>query len=315
MFKNISKMSIRLFENAAYVSCQTKASLWESDPEFGGYYRSILCGKEVKSAQNKDSVIKAAFDKIKPHLHDADTVESVISNIKNTVCVLPENHAGKCSCNPHKLLFRKLPDSVAGKVDTSIYSTPGNDDFIYKNRCNRLFPVQLSGEIESSIRDKKVKLACAIPLRDGTTPLMQAAAYIDWITQCVNVSYIRDNLEDLGDNGAFLGMLDSHKVILNDRFLRHKRKIFNSNGNTICPVTSHEIRLEDLASREDSRTKPRPTDVQLGHCVPRSDEEYTIRGFNICMMTREGNRIVGDSSFCSDEWLDKLRNIIAFQHA
>jgi hypothetical protein len=307
-------MSLRLYENSAYKTCNEKAASWESDPEFGEYYRSILCAKPVKTAQNKEASLRTAFEHIQPHLHPDETIESVVSAVKSPICVLPKGHCGKCSFTPHNALFRELPDSLSGKVDTSIYSTPGNDDFVYKNRSNRLFPIALSGEQESLIRNKKEQLKCAIPLCDATTPLMQASAHIDWITQCVNVPEIRRNLSDIGDEGAFVKMLDAHKTVLNDRFRRYRRQLFNADGHTICPVTAHQIRLADLASRDDSRTNPRPTDIQLGHCVPRSDREFTIRGFNICMMTREGNRIVGDSPFCSDEWVERLRSIVNFQN-
>ena len=304
------RMSIRLFENA---TCLNNAAAWEADPQFGGYYKNILCSKDVKTRQNSTVSIETAYERLRPHLNENDTLDSVKRSLRSPICVLPKGHVGNCSCSPHSTLFSNLPASISGKVETSIYSTPGNDDYVFKNRSNRLFPIMLTGQQESQIRKRTVKLACAIPTRDATTPLMQAGAYIDWITQNINVPEIRANLGDMGDSGAFITMLNHHKIVLGERFLAHRRRLFNEAGNTICPVTAHEIRLEDLESREDSRTRPRPTDVQLGHCIPRSDAEFTIRGFNICMMTREGNRIVGDSPFCSDEWVNNLRAIIKFQ--
>ena len=148
---------------------------------------------------------------------------------------------------------------------------------------------------------------------------MQAGAYIDWVTQYINIPEIRTAIQttvrDNRELSDFVDVLDRHKTVLYDYFKASNRRIFNSAGNTICPVNGHEIRLEDLESRDDSRTRPRPTDVQLGHCIPRSDREFTIRGFNVCMMTRDGNRIVGDVPFCSDEWLDKLIAIIKFNNS
>ena len=52
--------------------------------------------------------------------------------------------------------------------------------------------------------------------------------------------------------------------------------------------------------------------IQLGHCCPRSDREYTIRGFNIVVMTRDGNRIVGDYNFLEDGWITLLRRVVSF---
>jgi len=314
MLRNFTKMStaIRLLEDPVYKNCRIKALEWESDAEQGQYYNGILCGKELTTRQNSEADVKKAYDKMIPFLSSDESFEKVKAEVKLPLCMLNKGHTGKCNCSPYKELFSKFHKSVPGKIETSIFSTPGNDDFIFKNRSNRNFPIQLSGEQESKIRDKKKKLSCAIPLRDGSTPLMQAAACLDWITQMINITGVRANLKDMGDQGAFVRMLDEHKIVLDARFRAFNRRLFNETGETICPVTNHLIRLDDIQSRDDSRTCPRPTDIQLGHCIPRSDNEYTIRGFNICMMTRDGNRIVGDSPFCSDEWLEKLRAIVNF---
>lgn len=318
MIRRFSTMSIQILRNAQYREAHDAAETWESNSVMGGYYSSIICAKSIKTRQNSDASIASAYESLKPHLQDDDeTLDSIKAVVKHPICVLKPGHSGSCSCSPHVKLFANLHKSVSGKIETSIYSTPGNDDFVYKNRSNRLFPIALNGAQESQIRDKEKKLKCAIPLCDATTPLMQAGAYIDWVTQYINVPEIRTAIQTtIRDNrelSDFVEILGRHKTVLYDYFKASNRRIFNDAGNTICPVTAHEIRLEDLESREDSRTRPRPTDVQLGHCIPRSDAEFTIRGFNICMMTREGNRIVGDSPFCSDEWLNNLRAIIKFQ--
>ena len=320
MIRRFSTMSIQILRNAQYRGAHDAAETWESNPLMGGYYSSIICAKSIKTRQNSDASIASAYESLKPHLQDDDeTLDSIKAVVKHPICVLKPGHSGSCSCSPHVKLFANLHKSISGKIETSIYSTPGNDDFVYKNRSNRLFPIALSGAQESQIRDKEKKLKCAIPLCDATTPLMQAGAYIDWVTQYINIPEIRTAIQttvrDNRELSDFVDVLDRHKTVLYDYFKASNRRIFNSAGNTICPVNGHEIRLEDLESRDDSRTRPRPTDVQLGHCIPRSDREFTIRGFNVCMMTRDGNRIVGDVPFCSDEWLDKLIAIIKFNNS
>jgi hypothetical protein len=44
----------------------------------------------------------------------------------------------------------------------------------------------------------------------------------------------------------------------------------------------------------DSRFDPEDTDPHIGHVVPRSEKEYTIRGLNLCILTRVGNIATGD---------------------
>ena len=77
-------------------------------------------------------------------------------------------------------------------------------------------------------------------------------------------------------------------------------------------MTGYEITLEDIA--KDTRIENGPNDIQLGHCDIRNEKSFTIRGFNICLMTREGNRLVGDTSFFDDSWIKKLEAIVKFHN-
>jgi hypothetical protein len=85
----------------------------------------------------------------------------------------------------------------------------------------------------------------------------------------------------------------------------------DAEGFSICPVTTDRITVAHLSNsdiKEDAA-------IQLGHVIPRSETEFTIRGKNLLLMSREGNRIVGDNVFTEDVWLNRLRQIIAGQTA
>jgi hypothetical protein len=293
----INKMDI--FTNE-YRSCLEHAKNWESNE--GSYYTGILCCKPVNSVgKNNEKSINKAYESIKNFI--TNTKEEITNLIEDDLCVLAKNHTGKCSNTVN--IFSKLPKSTIGKIKTAIYQTPGNDDYIFKNRSNRLFPIKLTEKDQRSIKNKEKKLSCAIPLKDGSTPLMQAGAYLDYITFVYNIKEI----SELVDSNAYTDVLNEHKKELIRRF--KNKKIFNKEGFTVCPVTGHEITLDDISG--DTRIENGTNDIQIGHCEGRNENSFTIRGFNILLMTREGNRLVGDYSFFDDAWLEKMKRVLTFQ--
>jgi hypothetical protein len=52
--------------------------------------------------------------------------------------------------------------------------------------------------------------------------------------------------------------------------------------------------------------------ITIGTQLKRAPPKAAIRGGNILLMSRDGNRIIGDYNFTEDIWIKKLRNILAF---
>jgi hypothetical protein len=246
----------------------------------GEYYSSIMCLKEIKKNNNNKNILKE-YSQISPFI--TESLEEIKEYQKNRFCVLNKGHEGKCNCNPRILLNKKMNNKLKG-----VYSTPGNDDYVFKNRASRLFPIILPKEIEYSIKNKNKKLKCAIPLRDHTTPFMLATAYLDILVLLMNVkgSIISTT------NKEYLRILDSHKEYLKEYYSSKGLVIFDSEGNTMCPVKEYSFTTKDF--ERDSRFNPEDTDPQIGHVIPRSEKEYTIRGLNLCILTRSGNIAIGD---------------------
>ena len=162
---------------------------------------------------------------------------------------------------------------------------------------------------EKKWRNKKVKKSCAIPLRDASTPIMLASAYLDYLTLIVNVEGISDHI-NIPEYNTISNMLTFHKLELTRHYNSINRKVFSDDGFTMCPVRREKIKIEHVLSNNISDENS----VQLGHVVPRSEEEFTIRGKNILMMSREGNRLVGDHRFDEDTWIIRLMNIVKHYH-
>ena len=53
--------------------------------------------------------------------------------------------------------FCDITEKLSKSIDLAIYSTPGNDDYVYKNRCSRLYENVLSSFEEKKIRNKNDK--------------------------------------------------------------------------------------------------------------------------------------------------------------
>lgn len=285
-------------------ACLTHAAQWAA--EHGALYADQMCLKPIKSKRTTDTVVAA---------HTAlvgkvtETCETFTAMYGDHLCVLNPGHSGNCTHTPHKKLFTN--SCIAGKLDW-IYTTPGDDDYIYKNRCSRLFPIAVPDELEKQWRDKSVKLRCAIPLREASTPLLMATAYLDYMTLLLHVYGI-----DAALDGSYVHLpalretTKAHMETLRAHYAGFQRRIVDKDGFSICPVTTDRITVAHLSNsdiKEDSA-------VQLGHVIPRSETEFTIRGKNLLLMSREGNRIVGDNVFTENVWLDRLRQILAGQSA
>jgi hypothetical protein len=293
---------VSIIQNDDFISCESHAFEWEKTEWL--YYKEILCCKIAGKTGTK--IVEKSFNDLSENCNINDNLNDIIKNLKQKICILPKNHIGRCSCNPHKKLFKNK--TINCKLDW-IYTTPGNNDFIFKNRHDRLFPIKLSDDVEKDIRNKNKKLKCAIPLKDASTPEFMASAYLDYLTLILNVKGI-DKFLDIKcqQYKLLLPLVKKHKIYMINYYKKYNRIIFNHDGMSICPVIGTILDINDfLLERDDSNG------IQLGHVKPRTCKQYAIRGGNVLLMTREGNRIVGDNDFLNMDWLDKLFEILKFQ--
>ena len=290
-----------LYDNDEHNECKEDAQRWEN--EYGSYYKSIMCCNELEGGCT-NKTIEEAYEKIRPHV--SNTLEEVMSHKQKPLCVLPIGHEGKC-CSSLNSLFtnRQFQNSMAW-----IWTTEGDDSFIYKNRASRLFPIAIPDSFEKKIKNKDLRLSCAIPIKNSTTALMAAAATWDY-------AVLHCSIDPRGHE--FINKEFFAKYNLTTAFQRHKEKminvyaqqnkvLFDSQGFTICPVIGDRIGIEHVFNSD----RCNPMGIQLGHVLPRSNTRHTIRGFNLVLMTRTGNRLVGEHDFNSQDWLTILRNVVAF---
>ena len=296
-------MAHDIFNHPDFVACQEHASNWEETHMH--LYSEIMCLKDVPDL-SRTSVIYEAFGKLKAFINN--TIEDVLSHRKTHVCVRAKGHSGKCATGDNTAYIKKIITSneILNKI-SYLYITPGNDDVVYKNRSSRLFPIALSAALESVIRNKNIKLKCAIPLSEASTPWMIATNYLDYMTLLLNVKDI-DSLADVNSDEykELKTMTAIHKLKIIDYFGQYNRKLFDADGYTICPVTRRLLTPEQFTITD----RVSHNSIQLGHVIPRSNTQYTIRGMNVLFMTRRGNTILGDHSFIDDVWVHELKDIV-----
>lgn len=295
------KPKFNLYDNDEYNQCKEDAQRWEN--EYGSYYKSIMCCCQLEGGCT-NKTIEEAHEKIKPHT--CNSLEEVMAHKQKHLCVLPIGHEGKCSSSLNNLFTNKqFQNSMAW-----IWSTEGDDSFIYKNRASRLFPIAIPDSFEKEIKNKNHRLSCAIPIKNATTPLMAAAATWDY-------AVLHCSIDSQGHD--FINKDFFTKYNLGPAFQRHKEKmiavyaeqnkmLFDNQGYTICPVIGQRIGIQHVFNPD----RCNPLGIQLGHVLPRSNTRHTIRGFNLVLMTRTGNRLVGEHDFNSQDWLEILRNTVAF---
>ena len=272
------------------------------------HYLEILCLKKTRNGpRHKDT---------NDHYLEGVITHPDRSNLKHA-CVLPKGHTGKCSSN-YDCLFNSNPftQKLKKSIDCSIYKTPGNDDYVYKNRASRLYKNALCCSEEKKIRDKTIKKKCAIPLKDASTPILLAQAYLDWMTFIMSTKGIEEHFNV--DHPLFddvIDLIEKNKKYLQD-VVYSTNKIFSPEGYSICVIFGRLITLDDIADpSRDNRRDIRETDIQLGHNEPRSDEYVTIRGGNLLPMSRRGNLIVGEQIFSEGSFVDELDKIVEFHRS
>ncbi len=332
-----------LFQQPEYLRAQAHAAEYATSPPIINHYGRYICLKPLSETGSRPSThrdtIETAFKQIEPFI--TNTLDEITGKIENKLCILPKGHSGKCMSKCHNNLFKRDATAAAAaastrfgtKIDQAIYTTPGNDGIIYKNRHDRGFPIVVSSANERLIKEYERALAaaaaagtvskrsCAIPLCERSTPLMMATAYIDFMSYLLNIQGIDEYLtpdENLSaqEKEMIAFLQNTHKLFLDTFYRGYNRRIFTDrsdggSGFTRCAVRRYTFTPRDFVdTTRDSRFDISQNDIQIGHIVSRSDSEYTIRGLNVLFMSRRGNLIIGEENYLEEGWRDTLRGCL-----
>jgi hypothetical protein len=276
--------------------------------ETNTHYTELMCMKVTKYGPNQPTP-----ENLECIVGTGITNESR-ENLKH-VCVMPIGHEGKCCHDLAASMFVKndLTAKLNASIVKAIYYTPGNDDYVYKNRSSRLYKTALSKKHEKEMRNKAIKKRCAIPLKDASTPILLAQAYLDWVTFVVSIDGIEQYLNTSHPQfESVFNMVQKNKHYLRMYYSLHNRIVFDTSGFTICVITREKCSLDDFADpTRDNRVIIKDTDIQMGHNNPRSESYSSIRGENLVPMSRRGNLIIGEKIFTENIWIDELHRIVS----
>jgi hypothetical protein len=303
---------VDIYKTPEYLSALEDAKKYE-ESEQALHYKNLFCLQECGGLKVLDKTIENHYSRISPYI--TNSLEEVKGKRTKGLCVLQKGHTGKCSCTPNIFIKNNVTEKLKGSISLCIYSTPGNDDYVYKNRAPRSHPIALPRSIEKKIRQKTTKLSCAIPLSEYSTPFMQATAYIDWLTYIISICDINKCIDPKlkNENKEFKNIIETrHKEFIKNHYEKFNRNLFNKLGNTVCAVKQSNVLTEHVSDPDrDNRTDINPYDIQMGHIKSRNDNYFSVRGLNIVMMSRDGNRIIGEYSYIENEWIDELKKIIS----
>ena len=270
------------------ITPQNRAAVAEAvDFQETSPYKDYICGKTcnggVRQRTFSESISRLA--QVDITAAESDFYDDFYKNHSGAICCLPKGHSGKC----RSTLAGFFTDKFANKIK-DCNTAPGADDVLFKNRCKRTFPVQITKRQESELRSEynlkqRVKLKAGIPLENAGTSFTVATAEFDFAALLLMQKGV-----------TFTMPADVHDKLLIHAFRLvkeyHKRGIYIAKDGYLCDPILGDILEPEWYTIDDDRS---PYQIQFGHVTPLSDSKYMTRGGNILPLTRRSNLIQSDT--------------------
>jgi len=255
-------------------------------------YATTMCGAKLGNGIREEGFYEA-LDRLAPYSITKEErvfYENFYQTQSVPRCWLPKQHTEQCSSRAGKFFAEVFSNKLSDCV-----TAPGADDVVFKNRCARYFPIQISASNERSLRKKfdlkqTVKLKAAVPLEQATTGYLSATASLD--IAALILGQKDAPATTLTPNTVKLLM--QHQRYLVKHYKQQKIEVINASGNLCDPWTLEPL---DFAWWLPSPEGKDPKQIQFGHVQPISPQRYMTRGLNVIPMLRQTNIMQGDRSF------------------
>ena len=152
------------------------------DFETNAIYSKVMCGSVLSKGVQQETFTEALSRLADYELTPLEVkfFSDFYSKHSQARCCLPKGHIGKCQ----HLLGSYYTDNFKNKI-ADCTQAPGADDVVFKNRTARYFPIQITNEQETILRDifklkQKVKLKAAVPVDQAGTSYTCATAAFDF---------------------------------------------------------------------------------------------------------------------------------------
>lgn len=253
-------------------------------------YEDLICLKEVSGSGVKLSTLKSSLDNCSSLLSEEDLQfykKFWENHSKRSLCCLPKGHSGKCYSSWDSFFAahfsKKLFDCI---------QAPGNTDILFKNRCKRSYPVQITKKqytvINSNYKLKanQANLKAAIPVENGGTAFTVATALFDFAALLMLQKGIQHSLPEFIEHKLLNRAQDVVSYLQNEGV-----NIVDKNGHLCDPVLGCTLEPE-WYTIDDDRS---PYQIQFGHVNPLRADKYMTRGKNVIPLTRRANLIQSDT--------------------
>lgn len=285
--------------------------------EKAGPYKGYMCGERLftkkgepkrpsKARINEDFKRLESLDKFLLTEKDRKFFWSFYEKHSVERCCLPRDHEGVC-----RKFIRGMEKSIQNKLK-DCFTAPGQDEIIFKNRCARTHPIQLSGTVERELKKnyhlkRSTKLKFAVPISQAGTGYTCATALFDYYALLTIQQ--GDPLRAVVDEASYAAFSE-HLGRLEASWLAQGVRI-RSAGVLGDPFTLEPLSLEWWTHPDPARSNPKQ--VQFGHVQPVSDARHGTHGGNVLPLTRRTNMMQGDMSF--SEMLRFLGDTLALHEA
>lgn len=242
-------------------------------------YHESMCLKPTSGGVKEKTFIEA-LQAAEKYMSEEDIAfyRDCFNKNRKSRCVLPKGHKGRCRCTYERF----FDDKFAKKIHDCIQAA-GNSDTLFKNRCHRAFPIQVTKEQYRVLNKKykwkeKIKLKAAMPTEFGSTPFIIATAIFDFTA----ILMLQKGIEHKLPEDIEYKLLDRAQDIVVE-FKEQGIRIVDENGHLRCPIIQRTIQPEWYDNRDDD------FQIQFGHVNPVRSDKYMTRGGNLLPITRAGN--------------------------
>ena len=180
-------------------------------------YHESMCLKPTSGGVQEKTFIEA-LQAAKKYMSEEDIAfyRDCFNKNRKSRCVLPKGHKGRCRCTYEPF----FADKFAKKIHDCIQAA-GNSDILFKNRCHRAFPIQVTKEQYTVLNElykwkaSNVKLKAAMPTEFGSTSFIVATAIFDFTAILMLQKGIEHKLpEDIAQGTGVLGQSQQpHRIM------------------------------------------------------------------------------------------------------
>ena len=243
-------------------------------------YHESMCLKPTSGGVKEKTFIEA-LQAAKKYMSEEDIAfyRDCFNKNRKGRCVLPKGHKGRCRCTYEPFFDYKFAKKIRDCIQAA-----GNSDILFKNRCHRAFPIQVTKEQYTVLNElykwkaSNVKLKAAMPTEFGSTSFIVATAIFDFAA----ILMLQKGIEHKLPEDIEYKLLDRAQDIVVE-FKKQGIRIVDENGHLCCPIIQKTIEPEWYDNRDDD------FQIQFGHVNPVRSDKYMTRGGNLLPITRAGN--------------------------